>query len=82
MSLSPERYRGDTRVHDLLLLNFSSHFKYPVLFSSDSHGTKHVGDFTYAADAAKLAGVLHALIWNHSSKALLSFLAMRQPNMP
>lgn len=81
-SLSPEGYRGDTRFNDLLLLNLSSHFKYPVLLSSDSHGTKHVGDFTYASDTAELADVPHALILNHSSKALLSFLAIRQPNIP
>ncbi len=73
-SLSPEGYRGDTKFNDLLILNLCCHFSYPVLFSSDSHGTKHVGDFTYAADAAKLAGVPRSLILNHSAKAFLSFL--------
>ena len=74
-SLSPEGYRGDTKFNDLLILNLCCHFNYPVLFSSDSHGTKHVGDFTYAADAAGLAKVPRNLILNYSSKALLSFLA-------
>ena len=74
-SLSPEGYRGDTKYTDLILLNLSIHFNYPVLLSSDSHGTSHVGDFTYAADAAALAGVPRNLILNHSAKALLSFLA-------
>lgn len=74
-SLSPEGYRGDTKYTDLILLNLSVHFNYPVLFSSDSHGTKQVGDFTYAADAAGLAKVPRNLILNYSAKALLSFLA-------
>ena len=74
-SLSPEGYRGDTRYTDLVLLNLSVHFSYPVLFSSDSHGTKHVGDFTYAAETAQLAKVPRNLILNHSARSLLSFLA-------
>ena len=74
-SLSPEGYRGDTRFTDLVILNLSVHFNYPVLFSSDSHGKSHVGDFTYAADAARLAKVPRNLILNYSSKALLAFLA-------
>lgn len=74
-SLSPEGYRGDTKFSDLILLNLSVYYNYPVLFSSDSHGTKHVGDFTYAADAARLAKVPRNLILNYSSKALLAFLA-------
>ena len=76
-SLSPEGYRGDTKFNDLLILNLCRHFNYPVLFSSDSHGTGHVGDFTYAADAARLAGVPRSLILNYSTKAFLSFLEGR-----
>lgn len=76
-SLSPEGYRGDTKFNDLLILNLCRHFNYPVLFSSDSHGIKHVGDFTYAADAAKLAGVPRSLILNYSAKSFLSFLEGR-----
>ena len=74
-SLSPEGYRGDTRFTDLVILNLSVHFNYPVLFASDSHGKAHVGDFTYAAEAARLARIPRNLILNHSSKALLAFLA-------
>lgn len=77
-SLSPEGYRGDTRFTDLVILNLSVHFNYPVLFSSDSHGKKHVADFTYAAEAARLARVPRNLILNRSSKALLSFLAQKR----
>lgn len=73
-SLSPDGYRGNTKFNDLLILNLSVHFNYPVLFSSDSHGKKHVGDFTYAEEAAKLAGVPYQLVLNHSAKAFLGFL--------
>lgn len=76
-SLSPEGYRGDTQYNDLVILNLCKHFNYPVLFSSDSHGPDHVGDFTYAQKAATMAGVPDSLILNHSSKELLSFLAKR-----
>lgn len=73
-SLSPEGYRGDTKFTDLIILNLSVHFNYPVLFSSDSHGKEHVGDFTYAREAAKLSGVPDHLILNRSAKAFLRFL--------
>lgn len=76
-SLSPDGYRGNTKFNDLLILNLSVHFNYPVLFSSDSHGKKHVGDFIYAEEAAKLAGVPYQLILNHSSKAFLGFIGER-----
>lgn len=77
-SLSPDGYRGDTRYNDLILLNLSVHYNYPVLFASDSHGKAHVGDFIYAEEAAQLAGVPRSLILNHSSRALMSFLAEKQ----
>ena len=41
-SLSPDGYRGDTRFNDLMILNLCRHYHYPVIFASDSHGTKHV----------------------------------------
>lgn len=47
-SLDPEGYRGDTRGNDRLLLEGCLRHQVPVLLSSDSHGTDHVGDFTYA----------------------------------
>lgn len=74
-SLSPDGYRGDTLAADLTILNLSRHFEYPVLFSSDSHGASHIGDFTYAEKAAKLADVPDELILNRSAGALKGFLA-------
>ena len=73
-SLSPDGYRGDTRYADLILLNLSKHFNYPVLFSSDSHGTKHVGDFRYTGELAKLAEVPEDLILNYSVRKFMGFL--------
>lgn len=73
-SLSPDGYRGDTRFNDLMILNLCKHFHYPVLFASDSHGTKHVGDFTYALELAQLADMPEPLIMNYSLKAFKCFL--------
>lgn len=73
-SLSPDGYRGDTRFNDLMILNLCRHFHYPVLFSSDSHGTAHIGDFTCAEELAKKADMPGDLILNHSAKAFFGFL--------
>ena len=73
-SLSPDGYRGDTRFNDMMILNLCRHFHYPVVFASDSHGTRHVGDFAFALELAKLAGMPDALIMNYSLKAFKCFL--------
>lgn len=73
-SLSPDGYRGDTRFNDMMILNLCRHFHYPVVFASDSHGTRHVGDFAFALELAKLAGMPDALIMNYSPKAFKCFL--------
>ena len=77
-SLSPDGYRGDARFIDLAILNLSKHFQYPVLFSSDSHGTSHVGDFTWAKKAADRAGIPDSLILNYSTASLFDFWRGRQ----
>ena len=76
-SLSPEGYRGDTRFADLVILNLSARFRYPVLFSSDSHGTAHVGDFTYTEELAGRAQIPEGLVLNRSAEAFLDFLEKR-----
>lgn len=76
-SLSPDGYRGDTRFNALMILNLCSHFHYPVLLSSDSHGAKHIGDCKYAQKMAKLAEVPDGLILNYSPSKFKSFLAER-----
>ena len=74
-SLSPDGYRGDTRFfNDLMILNLCRHYHYPVIFASDSHGTKHVGDFTFSLELAQLAGMPDSLIMNYSLKAFKCFL--------
>ena len=76
-SLSPNGYRGDTTYADLLILNLSKHFNYPVLFSSDSHGTEHVGDFQYAKALAQKADIPEDLILNYSVRKFMGFLGER-----
>lgn len=73
-SLSPDGYRGDTRFNDLMILNLCKHYHYPVILASDSHGTKHVGDFCYALELAKLADMPEPLIMNYSLKAFKCFI--------
>lgn len=72
-SLSPQGYRGDTRYNDLMLLNLCKHYRYPVLLSSDSHGTGHIGDVSYALELAKKAEMPEGLILNYSARSLKCF---------
>lgn len=74
-SLGPEGYRGDTRFNDLMILNLCRHYNYPVVLSSDSHGTEHVGDAEYAMELVKTAELPEHLIMNYSIKDLKCFLA-------
>lgn len=73
-SLRPDGYRGDTRFNDMMILEFCKHYNYPVLLSSDSHGTKHVGSFENALELVSLAAFPESLILNTSLKALTDFL--------
>ena len=74
-SLSPNGYRGDTRFNVLMFLNLCKYFDYPVILSSDSHGTKHVGDFTYAMEMVKLAEMPSHLILNYSASKFKEFIS-------
>lgn len=47
-SLSPDGYRGDTRENNLELLKWCKEYRMPIVLSSDSHGTEHIGDIQYA----------------------------------
>ncbi len=73
-SLSPEGYRGDTRFNDLMILNLCNHFHYPIILSSDSHGTAHIGDFEHAMNLVNLANFPKELILNYSANSLIQFL--------
>ena len=48
-SLAPGGYRGDTRSRCREMLLAAAACDIPILLSSDSHGSSHIGDFTYAA---------------------------------
>lgn len=74
-SLSPNGYRGDTRFNDLMLLNLCKHYDYPVIFGSDSHGHRHVGNFDCALKFAGLADMPKSLIMNYSLHEFRRFLA-------
>lgn len=74
-SLSPNGYRGNTRFNDLMILNLCKHYHYPVVLSSDSHGTGHVGDVSYALELAKTADMPEELIMNYSVRDLKCFLS-------
>lgn len=77
-SLSPDGYRGDPRFNDLMILNLCRHFHYPVLLSSDSHGTKQVGNFTYAQELLKKADFPNSLVLNYSVSEFQAFLQKRK----
>ncbi|MDO4521848.1 MAG: phosphatase [Eubacteriales bacterium] len=68
-SLSPDSYRGDTRENNKEILRLCMQYRYPVLLSSDSHGTAHVGDFTYAEALIKELDFPRELILNTRADA-------------
>ena len=77
-SLSPDGYRGDTQFNDLMILNLCKYFHYPVLLSSDSHGTEHVGDFQYALELVERAEFPKELVLNYSVNEVRSWLEQRK----
>lgn len=77
-SLRPDGYRGDTRFNDLMILNLCSHYHYPVLLSSDSHGTAHIGEFTCCLDLLKRADMPEELVINYSLEDWKCFLARKK----
>ena len=77
-SLEANGYRGDAKTNDLLILNLCKHFYHPVILSSDSHGTEHVGDFTEALELVELADMPRELVLNHSLERLYTFLSLRK----
>ena len=75
-SLSPEGYRGDVRENVRQILQFCKKHECPVVVSSDSHGTEHVGDFQYAMEMIQECGVSEALIVNHSLDRFKNFIGI------
>lgn len=73
-SLSPEGYRGDVRENVRQILQFCKKHECPIVVSSDSHGTEHVGDFQYALELVQECGMPEDLIVNRTLKEFKSFI--------
>lgn len=76
-SLAPYGYRGDTTANTRELLRCCLKYQVPVVLSSDSHGTGHIGDFTYASDFVHEAMFPESLIYNNQFPKLKVFLQTR-----
>lgn len=72
-SLSPNGYRGDVRKNVREILQLCEKHNCPIVVSSDSHGTEHVGDFRYALEMIHECGIPEALIANRTVKDFKSF---------
>lgn len=76
-SLAPYGYRGDTRTNNLEILKYCQKYKAPLLLSSDSHGTEHIGDFSYSSEFVHQAMFPETLIYNNQLAKLKVFLQTR-----
>lgn len=76
-SLAPYGYRGDTTSNARELLRCCLKYQTPVILSSDSHGTGHIGDFTYASEFVHEAMFPESLIYNNQLPKLKVFLQTR-----
>lgn len=76
-SLAPYGYRGDTRANNMEILRCCLKHQVPVLLSSDSHGSEHIGDFTCAAEFVHEALFPEELILNNQLPKLKVFLMTR-----
>jgi putative hydrolase len=76
-SLAPYGYRGDTTANNRELLRCCEKYQAPILLSSDSHGTAHIGDFTCASEFVHQAMFPEALILNNQIPQLKAMLMSR-----
>lgn len=76
-SLAPYGYRGDTRANNHEILRCCAKYHVPVVLSSDSHGSGHIGDFTYAEEFVHEAMFPENLILNNQLPRLKVFLQTR-----
>ncbi len=76
-SLAPYGYRGDTQANNREILRCARKHQVPILLSSDSHGSEHIGDFTYAADFVHQECFPEELILNNQLPKLRVFLQTR-----
>ena len=73
-SLSPEGYRGDVRENVRCMIEMCKKYNCPVVFSSDSHSMKQVGDFQYALEIAKECNLPEGLVLNYSLERFKKFI--------
>lgn len=73
-SLAPYGYRGDTTANNRELLRCCVKYQAPLVLSSDSHGTGHIGDFTCAARFVHQELFPETLILNNQLPRLKAFL--------
>ena len=76
-SLSPEGYRGDVHENVRTILQLCKKYNHPVVLSSDSHGVKHVGDFSYALELVKECNFPENLMLNSSLEKFQNFVKMQ-----
>lgn len=74
-SLSPDGYRGDTTWNNQSILRYCQKYRHPIVLSSDSHGTAHVGDMQYAEAFVKQQNFPEALILNSQPELFRRFIA-------
>lgn len=75
-SLSPDGYRGDTHENYRQMLRYCAQYRHPVVLSSDSHGTAHIGDIQYAEQFVMKCDFPEELILNYSLNRLNHFLGI------
>ena len=73
-SLSPNGYRGDVKESIRFILELCKKHACPVVLSSDSHGDKYVGDFTYALQIVQECNFPDDLILNCSLEGFRRFI--------
>lgn len=73
-SLSPDGYRGDTSQNNLELLKWCKKYGMPIVLSSDTHGTEHIGDIEYAEKFALDFNYPTDLIFNYNYHKFKEFV--------
>ena len=76
-SLAPYGYRGDTRANNREILLCCARYQVPIILSSDSHGSGHIGDFTCASEFVHESMFPESLILNNQLPQLKVFLQTR-----
>lgn len=76
-SLAPYGYRGDTRANNREILRCCARYQVPIILSSDSHGSGHIGDFTCASEFVHESMFPESLILNNQLPQLKVFLQTR-----